>query len=168
MEKNIDLVSLFEQSLRDLPEDKLEEIGVVVQVGDNICRVHGLNNAVYHELIDFEGGNQGIVLQLDEDIVSIFLLHSNIPVNEREIAKRTGKDVRLGRMNWQADSWHIYGKDRKNFEERLLSKACSVCTLSKDTFQDRVFNFYDEDIQDIYNEAEQTVKDKIKKYDERK
>ncbi len=90
MEKNIDLVSLFEQSLRDLPEEKLEEIGIVVQVGDSICRVHGLNNAVYHELIIFEGGNQGIVLQLDEDIVSIFLLHSNIPVNEREVAKRTG------------------------------------------------------------------------------
>src|SRR3990167_314289 len=90
MEKNIDLVSLFEQSLRDLPEEKLEEIGIVVQVGDNICRVHGLSNAVYHELIDFKGGNQGIVMQLDEDSVSIFLLHSTIPVNEREIAKRTG------------------------------------------------------------------------------
>ncbi len=90
MEKNINLVSLFEQSLRDLPEEKLEEIGIVVQVGDNICRVHGLTNAVYHELIDFEGGNQGIVMQLDEDTVSIFLLHSTIPVNEREVAKRTG------------------------------------------------------------------------------
>ncbi len=91
MEKNnIDLVSLFEQSLRDLPEEKLEEIGIVVQVGDNICRVHGLTNAVYHELIDFEGGNQGIIMQLDEDTVSIFLLHSTIRVKEREIAKRTG------------------------------------------------------------------------------
>lgn len=90
MEKNIDLVSLFEQSLRDLPEQKLEEIGIVVQVGDGICRVHGLTNAIYHELIDFEGGNRGIVMQLDEDIVSIFLLFSTIPVNEREVAKRTG------------------------------------------------------------------------------
>ncbi len=90
MDKNIDLVSLFERSLRDLPEEKLEEIGIVVQMGDGICRVHGLANAVFHELIQFEGGNQGIVMQLDEDTVSIFLLHSTIPVNEREIAKRTG------------------------------------------------------------------------------
>ncbi len=90
MDKNIDLVSLFEQSLRDLPEEKLEEIGIVVQVGDGICRGHGLINAVFHELIQFEGGNQGIVMQLDEDTVSIFLLHSTIPVNEREVAKRTG------------------------------------------------------------------------------
>lgn len=90
MEKNTDLVSLFEQSLRDLPKEKLEEIGIVVQVGDGICRVHGLTNAVYHELIDFEGGNRGIVMQLDEDTVSIFLLLSTVTVNELEVAKRTG------------------------------------------------------------------------------
>ncbi len=90
MEKNIDLVSLFEESLRDLPQQELEEVGIVVQVGDNICKVHGLTHAVYHELIRFEGGNEGIVMQLDEDLVSIFLLHANIPVNEREVAKRTG------------------------------------------------------------------------------
>lgn len=90
MEKHTDLVSLFEQSLRDLPEEKLEEIGIVVQVGDGICRVHGLTNAIFHELIEFEGGNRGIVMQLDEDTVSIFLLNSIIPVNELEVAKRTG------------------------------------------------------------------------------
>ena len=66
-ERTTDLVTLFERSLRDLPEEKLEEIGIVVQVGDGICRVHGLSNAVYHELIEFEGGNRGIVMQLDED-----------------------------------------------------------------------------------------------------
>src|SRR3989304_8627257 len=88
--KSTDLVSLFEHSLNDLPEQKLEEIGIVVQVGDGICRVHGLSNAVYHELIEFEGGNRGIVMQLDEDTVSIFLLYSTIQVNEREVAKRTG------------------------------------------------------------------------------
>lgn len=89
-QKTTDLVTLFERALRGLPEDKLEEIGVVVQVGDGICRVHGLSNAVYNELIEFEGGNRGIVMQLDEDTVSIFLLYSTIQVNEREIAKRTG------------------------------------------------------------------------------
>ncbi len=89
-ERSTDLVSLFEHSLNDLPEEKLEEIGIVVQVGDGICRVHGLTNAVYHELIDFEGGNRGIVMQLDEDTVSIFLLYGNILVNELEVAKRTG------------------------------------------------------------------------------
>src|SRR5579862_5407098 len=87
--KNTDLVSLFERSLQNLAQDKLEEIGIVVQVGDGICRVHGLTNAVYNELIEFEGGNRGIVFQLDEDTVSIFLLYAKA-VNELEVAKRTG------------------------------------------------------------------------------
>ena len=52
--KNTDLVSLFEQSLKDVPQEKLEEIGIVVKVGDNICQVHGLTNAEYNELIEFE------------------------------------------------------------------------------------------------------------------
>jgi len=88
--KNTDLVSLFEQSLQDLPQEKLDEIGIVVKVGDNICQVHGLTNAVFNELIEFEGGNRGIVFNLDEESVSIFLLDSNIVVAELETAKRTG------------------------------------------------------------------------------
>lgn len=88
--KSTDLVALFEKRLHDLPQEKLEEIGIVVQVGDGMCKVHGLTNAVFGELIEFEGGNQGIIFSLDEDVVSIFLLHSAIPVAELETAKRTG------------------------------------------------------------------------------
>ncbi len=88
--KSSDLVSLFEQSLGDLKNQKLDEIGIVIQVGDSICRVHGLKNAVYGELIVFEGGNRGIVFNLDEDSVAIFLLNRTIPVVEHEVAKRTG------------------------------------------------------------------------------
>ena len=88
--KNTDLISLFERSLRDLPEEKLEEIGIVVRVGDNICTVYGLTNAVFDELINFEGGNRGIIFQLDEDTASIFLLHRTIVVSELEVARRTG------------------------------------------------------------------------------
>lgn len=88
--KSSDLVALFEKTLRDVPQDNLQEIGIVVQVGDGICKVHGLTNAVYGELIDFEGGNQGIIFNLDEDTVSIFLLYSTIPLVELETARRTG------------------------------------------------------------------------------
>lgn len=88
--KSTDLVSLFEQSLKELPEEKLEEIGIVVQVGDNICKVHGLTNALLGESIEFEGGNKGIAFQLDEDSVAVFLLHETIVVAECEVAKRTG------------------------------------------------------------------------------
>ena len=88
--KSTDLVSLFEQALTQKPSQKLDEIGVVLQVGDNICTVSGLEDAVFGEVIKFEGGNKGIVFNLDEDFVSIFLLY-NIPVEEREIATRTGE-----------------------------------------------------------------------------
>lgn len=88
--KSTDLVSLFEQALTGSIPDNLDEIGLVVQVGDNICRIYGLKNAVYGELIDFDQGNKGIVLDLDEDSVSVFLLYTNIPVAELEVARRTG------------------------------------------------------------------------------
>jgi F-type H+-transporting ATPase subunit alpha len=88
--KSTDLISLFERSLSNLPEQKLEEIGFVVQVGDTFCKIHGLKYAVYGELIEFDGGNRGIVMNLDEDYVSVFLLQAQTPVAELEIAKRTG------------------------------------------------------------------------------
>jgi F-type H+-transporting ATPase subunit alpha len=88
--KSSDLVSLFEKSLKDLSQEQLSESGIVVKVGDGICQVHGLANAMYGELIQFEGGNQGIIFDLGEDIVAIFLLSSLIPVTEQEIVTRTG------------------------------------------------------------------------------
>lgn len=88
--KTTDLISLFEQSLAGIADHNLTEIGIVVQIGDLICRVHGLTNVVYGELVEFEKGNKGIVLNLDEDSVAIFLLYAHIPVSELEVVKRTG------------------------------------------------------------------------------
>ncbi len=88
--KSTDLISMFEKSLSDLPQEKLDEIGVVVQIGDNICKIHGLTNAVFGELIKFEGGNKGIIMSLDEGYVSAFLMYNTIPVAEFEVARRTG------------------------------------------------------------------------------
>ncbi|HSC25272.1 MAG TPA: F0F1 ATP synthase subunit alpha [Candidatus Babeliales bacterium] len=87
--KNTDLISLFERSLRNLPEEQLEEIGTVIRVGDNICIVYGLANAMLGELINFEGGNSGIIFQLNENSVAIFLINRSIPVAELETAKRS-------------------------------------------------------------------------------
>jgi len=87
--KSTDLISLFERSLRDLPEEQLQEIGTVVRVGDNICTVYGLSNAMLGELIDFESGNSGIIFQLNENSVSIFLLDQSIPVVELETVRRS-------------------------------------------------------------------------------
>jgi F-type H+-transporting ATPase subunit alpha len=88
--KSTDLVSLFEKALHKGPQENLEEIGIVVQVGDGICRVHGLERAVYNEIVEFDEGNKGIVLDLDESYVSVFLLYANVPVVELEVVRRTG------------------------------------------------------------------------------
>ena len=92
--KSTDLVSLFEEALTQKPSEKLDEIGVVLQVGDNICTISGLKDAIFGEVINFEGGNKGIVFNLDEDFVSVFLLYNHIPVEEREVAKRSGEVFR--------------------------------------------------------------------------
>jgi F-type H+/Na+-transporting ATPase subunit alpha len=88
--KTTDLVSFFENALKDIPEDTLEEIGIVIQVGDNICKVQGLYNVLLNEFLSFEGGNAGMAFQLNDDSVSVFLLYNTIPVQELEVVKRTG------------------------------------------------------------------------------
>ncbi len=93
--KDINLISLFEKSLQQGPQQNLDEIGIVVQVGDGICTIFGLTNAVYGEFINFEGGNHGIILNLSEDFVSIFLLNSSIPVVEQEVVTRVGSVLKI-------------------------------------------------------------------------
>lgn len=90
-----ELIALFEQELTGTHHQPLEEMGIVIQAGDTICRIHGLGNARYGELLQFEGGNQGIVLHLDEDYLIAFLLLANMPVREREYVKRTGGVFRI-------------------------------------------------------------------------
>lgn len=75
------------------------------------------------------------------------------------IAKRAGKSVRLGRLNWHADSYHIYGKDIAIARQRLMDR------LSTTSFQDRVYAFSDPMIREIYEEAGTAVKKKIRAFD---
>jgi len=85
-----DLVSLFEQALQGISSGDMHEIGVVIQVGDGVCKVHGLTRVVLNELVHFDGGNSGIVFQIAEDVVSVFVFERSIPVAEREIVRRSG------------------------------------------------------------------------------
>lgn len=78
-----------------------------------------------------------------------------------EIAKRTGKTVKLGRLNWQADSYHIYGKDIADVNNRLMDR------LESTSFENRVFNFYDEITQEMYHEEEEEILARIKGMNER-
>ncbi|MDT7828974.1 F0F1 ATP synthase subunit alpha [Pricia sp. S334] len=67
----------------------LDEVGTVLQVGDGIARVYGLSNAQYGELVEFEGGLEGIVLNLEEDNVGVVLLGPSKEIKEGATVKRT-------------------------------------------------------------------------------
>ena len=67
----------------------LDEVGTVLQVGDGISRVYGLSNVQYGELVQFENGMEGIVLNLEEDNVGVVLLGPSKEIKEGDIVKRT-------------------------------------------------------------------------------
>lgn len=68
---------------------ELEEVGVVLQVGDGIARVYGLSNAQSNELVEFENGIEAIVLNLEEDNIGVVLLGPSEEIKEGDIVKRT-------------------------------------------------------------------------------
>src|SRR4051812_32276151 len=79
-------------------EKELEEVGTVLQVGDGIARIYGLTKVQSGELIEFENGLQGIVLNLEEDNVGAVLLGPYSEIKEGDVVKRTGKigSIRVG------------------------------------------------------------------------
>ena len=73
----------------------LDEVGTVLQIGDGIARVYGLANVQYGELVQFESGLEGIVLNLEEDNVGVVLLGSYLDVKEGSTVKRTERIASL-------------------------------------------------------------------------
>jgi F-type H+/Na+-transporting ATPase subunit alpha len=70
---------------------ELEQVGTVLQVGDGIARVYGLNNVQAGELVAFDNGTQAIALNLEEDNVGVVMLGSSEGISEGSKASRTGK-----------------------------------------------------------------------------
>lgn len=73
----------------------LDEVGTVLTVGDGIARVYGLSNVQYGELVEFDGGLEGIVLNLEEDNVGVVLLGPSKGVKEGDTVKRTQRIASL-------------------------------------------------------------------------
>ncbi len=69
----------------------LDEVGTVLEVGDGIARVYGLTHAEYGELVTFENGMDGMVLNLEEDNVGVVLLGPSKEIKEGNTVKRTKK-----------------------------------------------------------------------------
>jgi F-type H+-transporting ATPase subunit alpha len=69
----------------------MEEVGTVLQVGDGIARVYGLNNVSSGELVEFENGTRAIALNLEEDNVGVVLMGDSGDISEGAKVRRTGK-----------------------------------------------------------------------------
>lgn len=69
---------------------ELEEVGTVLQIGDGIARIYGLNNVKSGELVEFETGVKAIALNLEEDNVGVVLMGEGVGVKEGSKVKRTG------------------------------------------------------------------------------
>ncbi|WP_223065996.1 F0F1 ATP synthase subunit alpha [Paenibacillus caui] len=86
-------------------EIEVAEVGTVIQVGDGIARVHGLENAMANELLEFENGVVGLALNLEESNVGVVILGPYTEIREGDQVKRTGQimqvpvgDAMLGRV----------------------------------------------------------------------
>ncbi|WP_454063757.1 F0F1 ATP synthase subunit alpha [Candidatus Nitrospira salsa] len=69
----------------------VQEMGYVIQVGDNIAKVYGLDGAMSGELLEFPGGLYGVALNLEEDSVGVVLLGEDVGIREGDPVKRTGR-----------------------------------------------------------------------------
>ena len=76
----------------------VSEVGSVLQVGDSIAKVYGLEGAMAGELLEFPGSLYGMVLNLEEDSVGVVLFGSDVGIKEGDVVKRTGRiaDVSVG------------------------------------------------------------------------
>ena len=94
-----------EQIKRYASQLEVADVGTVIQVADGIARIHGLENAMQGELLEFPGEVYGMVMNLEEDNVGAVLLGSQKNINEGDTVKTTGLvvevpvgDVMLGRV----------------------------------------------------------------------
>ena len=94
-----------EQIKRYASQLEVADVGTVIQVADGIARIHGLENAMQGELLEFPGEVYGMVMNLEEDNVGAVLLGSQKNISEGDTVKTTGRvvevpvgDAMLGRV----------------------------------------------------------------------
>ena len=98
------LVNLRPEEIRSVIKEQIKnytaklettDVGTVIQVADGIARIHGLENAMQGELLEFPGEVYGMVMNLEEDNVGVVLLGDSRAVNEGDVVKTTGRVVEV-------------------------------------------------------------------------
>ena len=92
--KSDEITKIIKEQIKNFGNKvKQEETGYVIQVGDGIARVSGLENCMANELCEFSGGEMGMALNLDEDFVSVVILGDDSGILEGDTVKRSGNVV---------------------------------------------------------------------------
>ncbi len=88
--KPAEVSAILKKQLSNFDADaSLNEVGTVLTIGDGIANVYGLSNAEYGEIVSFEGGLEGLILNLEEDSVGVVLLGPSKMIKEGDTVKRT-------------------------------------------------------------------------------
>ena len=122
-----EISSIIQEKIKDFDQRvDVQEMGYVIQVGDNIAKVYGLDGAMSGELLEFPGGLYGVALNLEEDSVGAVLLGEDLGIREGDPVKRTGRiaevpvgDALVGRVV-DAIGMPIDGKGPINSSESRL------------------------------------------------
>ena len=126
-----EISSIIQQQIEQYDQNvKVDNVGTVLQVGDGIARIYGLERAMAGELLEFEDGSIGIALNLEEDNVGAVLMSEGRDIQEGSTVKATGKiaqvpvgDAMIGRVV-DALARPIDGKgDIQTTESRLIESG---------------------------------------------
>lgn len=101
-----EISSILKQQIENYQADvDVSQVGTVITVGDGICRIYGLNNAMAGELLEFENGVMGLAMNLEEDNIGCVILGQFTDIHEGDQVKRTGRimevpvgDALIGRV----------------------------------------------------------------------
>jgi F-type H+-transporting ATPase subunit alpha len=87
-----EIAGILKQQIASFDTDlKEDQVGTVIEVGDSIARVYGLDAAQYSELVEFPNGLEGIVLNLEEDNVGVIIMGPDDDIKEGDRVRRTGR-----------------------------------------------------------------------------
>ncbi len=91
-----EITDILKREIKDYDREiDVAETGTVLSAGDGIARIYGLDNALAGELVEFDGGLRGMVLNLEEDNVGVALMGSARTVKEGDLVRRTGRIIEV-------------------------------------------------------------------------
>ena len=91
-----EITDILKREIKDYDREiDVAETGTVLNAGDGIARVYGLDNALAGELVEFHGGLRGMVLNLEEDNVGVAIMGESHGVKEGDLVRRTGRIIEV-------------------------------------------------------------------------